>query len=187
MPNTNLNRNSLKEVISNRSSMDVSTCSYNTIIIHNDDGIYSNRDYSNPLKNFKKERPRSYGEKGMQEITEIPDDYLVQSHVLKHLAKEVKIPSNKSDSATRDSGLPGKMDAKENQKHNQLMIEDAQSNKHKSKSHPDLTRLGEIDLITIETLIKQNAYFKQQLSNCLLKVAKTQKVIFFPRLTIICL
>lgn len=30
---------------------------------------------------------------GVQEITEIPDDYLSQSSVLKHLAKEVKVPS----------------------------------------------------------------------------------------------
>lgn len=30
---------------------------------------------------------------GMQEITDIPDDYLNQSSVLKHLAKEVKVPS----------------------------------------------------------------------------------------------
>lgn len=30
---------------------------------------------------------------GVQEITEIPDDYLNQSSVLKHLAKEVKAPS----------------------------------------------------------------------------------------------
>lgn len=30
---------------------------------------------------------------GVQEITEIPDDYLSQSSVLKHLAKEVKAPS----------------------------------------------------------------------------------------------
>ncbi|KAI4460325.1 hypothetical protein MML48_6g00006370 [Holotrichia oblita] len=31
---------------------------------------------------------------GVQEITDIPDDYLNQSSVLKHLAKEVKIPNN---------------------------------------------------------------------------------------------
>lgn len=30
---------------------------------------------------------------GVQEITDIPDDYLSQSSVLKHLAKEVKVPS----------------------------------------------------------------------------------------------
>lgn len=179
--NNNSNRNSLKEVNSNRSSMDVSTCSYNTLIIHNDDSIYSTRDYSSPPPFLKKERPRSYGEKGMQEITEIPDDYLDQSHVLKHLAKEVKIPTSKSDSTTRDSGLSENTESKDNQKYAQWIIEEAQNNKHKSKSQPDLTRLGEIDVDnTIETLMKQNAYLKQQLHNCLLKVSKTQKVnIFF--------
>lgn len=34
-----------------------------------------------------------YCNTGVQEITEIPDDYLSQSSVLKHLAKEVKVPS----------------------------------------------------------------------------------------------
>lgn len=38
---------------------------------------------------------------GVQEITDIPDDYLNQSHVLKHLAKEVKAPTG---SNVRDSG-----------------------------------------------------------------------------------
>lgn len=61
---TNSNRNSLKEANSNRSSMDVSTCSYNTLIIHPDDSIYSivSREYSSPPEMNKKERPRSYGE-----------------------------------------------------------------------------------------------------------------------------
>lgn len=60
--NNNSNRNSLKESNSNRSSMDVSTCSYNTLIIHNDDSMYSNRDYPNQPEIIKKDRPRSYGE-----------------------------------------------------------------------------------------------------------------------------
>lgn len=176
--NNNSNRNSLKEVNSNRSSMDVSTCSYNTLIIHNDDSIYpTNRDYSSPPPFLKKERPRSYGEKGMQEITEIPDDYLDQSHVLKHLAKEVKIPTNKSDSVTRDSGLSENTDTKENQKYTQWIIDEQnQNNKMKSKSQPDLTRLGEVDLDALDALVKENASLKQQLSNCIMKVAKTQKL-----------
>lgn len=72
--NTNTsNRNSLKDTNSNRSSMDVSTCSYNTLIIHPDDQMYSSsmngsRDYSSPSEmvvlsgGVKKDRPRSYGE-----------------------------------------------------------------------------------------------------------------------------
>ncbi|XP_018576467.1 angiomotin-like protein 1 isoform X2 [Anoplophora glabripennis] len=66
-------RSSLRDSLpSNRSSLDVSSSSYNTLIIH------------------------SAGDEpwtGVQEITEIPDDYLSQSSVLKHLAKEVKVPS----------------------------------------------------------------------------------------------
>nr|XP_023014479.1 uncharacterized protein LOC111504207 [Leptinotarsa decemlineata] len=69
-------RSSLRDSLpSNRSSLDVSSSSYNTLIIH------------------------SAGDEpwtGVQEITEIPDDYLSQSSVLKHLAKEVKVPSPNS-------------------------------------------------------------------------------------------
>lgn len=80
------NRNSMKDTNSNRSSMDVSTCSYNTLIIHPDDQLYASsmngsRDYSSPSElggvmntstasssattttlGGKKDRPRSYGE-----------------------------------------------------------------------------------------------------------------------------
>lgn len=76
------NRNSMKDTNSNRSSMDVSTCSYNTLIIHPDDQLYASsmngsRDYSSPSEQVmntstassnmggggnKKDRPRSYGE-----------------------------------------------------------------------------------------------------------------------------
>lgn len=156
-------RNSMKpDSNSNRSSMDVSTCSYNTLIIHPDDHLMyassmtGSRDYSSPAElvmststassthagvgGKKHDRPRSYGEQvrehwkkmcaleiyrghlisiltncnipdyptaqGMQEITEIPDDYLNQSHVLKHLAKEIKCPiQRRRSNAQRDSGV----------------------------------------------------------------------------------
>lgn len=83
---TSSNRNSLKETNSNRSSMDVSQSSYNTLIIH-DEGIYSmNREYSSPPPYMKKDRPRSYGESQppIQELSEIPEKYLSQSHVPNH-------------------------------------------------------------------------------------------------------
>lgn len=146
------NRNSLKENISNRSSMDVSTCSYNsynTLIIHPDDALHG------PMNRFacehqqliqdssaaKKDRPYSYGEQGMQEITEIPDDYLNQSHVLKHLAKEIKIPSNRRMAASREVNS----DEREPPKYEQWMLsvsEESEQNKNKvkSKSQPDLTK-----------------------------------------------
>uniref|UniRef100_A0A1L8E5U3 Putative myosin class ii heavy chain n=1 Tax=Nyssomyia neivai TaxID=330878 RepID=A0A1L8E5U3_9DIPT len=177
------NRNSLKqETNSNRSSMDVSTCSYNTIIIHNDDSLYSlnGRDYPSPPPSIiKKDRPRSYGEQGIQEITQIPDDYLNQSHVLKHLAKEIKIPVNRR-SNTRDSGVSENTDPKDPPKYvnwsgttedNGMAV-----SKVKSKSQPDLTRLTDIDLETIEALMKENSLLKQQLNTCYMKVAKTQKL-----------
>ena len=52
----------------------------------------NNRDFSSPPPYMKKERPRSYGEaQQMAELSEIPEEYLNQSQVLKHLAKEVKV------------------------------------------------------------------------------------------------
>uniref|UniRef100_A0A182INA1 Angiomotin_C domain-containing protein n=1 Tax=Anopheles atroparvus TaxID=41427 RepID=A0A182INA1_ANOAO len=119
------NRNSLKEPNSNRSSMDVSQSSYNTLIIH-DDIMYGSvasagREYASspPPYMMKKERPRSYGESAasatqvapmMQDITEITEEYINQSHVLKHLAKEVKLSRGPAaarghESPARDSGV----------------------------------------------------------------------------------
>lgn len=151
----NANRNSLIDAInSNRSSMDVSTCSYNTLIIHNDENLFGNAasslDGGNNMgasgslgpngsgdKSVKKDRGlRSY-EQGMQEITEIPDDYLNQSHVLKHLAKEIKIPqtiTHKRSSLEANEGIPI---------YKQWIMEEQAgriSNKLKSKSQPELTR-----------------------------------------------
>ncbi|KAI4490209.1 hypothetical protein M0802_010843 [Mischocyttarus mexicanus] len=126
------NRNSLKDnlsnrtsVGSNRSSLDVSTSSYNTLIIHNanDDNSWtpsgrlsgtvrehpdmgyaycdgggkghSNSPTMQAISNIPHEEHlyEQSGGGGCQEITDIPDDYLSQSQVLKHLAKEVKVPS----------------------------------------------------------------------------------------------
>ncbi|XP_044731110.1 angiomotin-like protein 1 isoform X2 [Chrysoperla carnea] len=95
------NRNSLKESLpSNRSSLDVSSSSYNTLIIHSvGEDSWTGRNSLEGNGN------------GVQEITEIPDDYLNQSHVLKHLAKEVKVPlSSNANSPLRDSGVSENID-----------------------------------------------------------------------------
>ncbi|CAH2071728.1 unnamed protein product, partial [Iphiclides podalirius] len=141
---TGSNRNSLKDSVgggnSNRSSLDVSSSSYNTLIIHNQDDSWPPRPtpirehertasevkhsntQSSPYHTLKKSEtgkkpsgiplPKAHKEQavtananyidiggqriytsppdhGVQEITEIPDDFLNQSSVLKHLAKEV--------------------------------------------------------------------------------------------------
>lgn len=144
---SNSNRNSLKDNIhSNRSSMDVSTCSYNTLIIHPDDTLHgpmnrlSSDQYS---QDMKKDRPHSYGEQGMQEITEIPDDYLNQSHVLKHLAKEMKLPSNRQRTPSTRERSTQDGNGKNPPKYEQWMLiteQNEQNNKIRSKSQPDLTK-----------------------------------------------
>ncbi|XP_044262243.1 LOW QUALITY PROTEIN: angiomotin-like protein 2 [Tribolium madens] len=131
------NRSSLRDSLpSNRSSLDVSSSSYNTLIIHSagdepwtgnashvtisphiaitgrnsgvrDGDAYHPHQSSNlydpklsPNQKRSSASPRTsfdgntrIYDTGVQEITEIPDDYLSQSSVLKHLAKEVKVPS----------------------------------------------------------------------------------------------
>jgi hypothetical protein len=205
---SNSNRNSLKEVNSNRSSMDVSQSSYNTLIIH-DESIFSinNRDcsyrnadgwtvqqhfdtagdgdFSSPPPYIKKERPRSYGEsQQLAELSEIPEEYLNQSQVLKHLAKEVKLPNrNRGESNTRDSGLSENTDSREPPKYGHppkygnWAGEPSQNIiKLKSKSQPDLTKMCDIEMEEVEAMVKENNLLKQQLSNCYMKVAKSQKV-----------
>lgn len=142
--------------------MDVSQSSYNTLIIH-DDNNYCEYSSPPPYNSMKKDRPRSYGEQQMQEITEIPEEYLNQSHVLKHLAKEVKLPRNESE--PHNSG--GNMQSQENC---------GGACKLRSKSQPNLTRLGEIDYEDVEALMKENHLLKQQLNIAQIKMAKTQKL-----------
>uniref|UniRef100_A0A6E8WAA8 Angiomotin C-terminal domain-containing protein n=1 Tax=Anopheles coluzzii TaxID=1518534 RepID=A0A6E8WAA8_ANOCL len=203
------NRNSLKEPNSNRSSMDVSQSSYNTLIIHDD--IYSSvassgREYAgSPPPYMKKERPRSYGEAApaappMQDISEINEEYINKSHVLKHLAKEVKLSrattarnsrqqSSSGGSAVSNGGgsdvgeqkmsSHGTGGSKAARRGSEAATGGGSGNsaaKLKSKSQPDLTRMYDIDPEEVEALVKENQVLKQQLNNCYLKVAKSQKL-----------
>lgn len=121
--------------------MDVSTCSYNTLIIHTDDSLYNGNHGGD-----KKDLSMSYDEQGMQEITEIPDDYLNQSHVLKHLAKEMKIPhANRRRTTSRECSSVLNSDSRDPPKYEQWIIDEQNeqannNNKMKSQSQPDLTK-----------------------------------------------
>ncbi|XP_076167152.1 uncharacterized protein LOC143146597 isoform X2 [Ptiloglossa arizonensis] len=199
------NRNSLKDnlsnrtsVGSNRSSLDVSTSSYNTLIIHNanDDNSWvpsgrlsgvvrehgdmgylycdgggkghSNSPTMQSLSNLSHEdhvyEQPSNG--GCQEITDIPDDYLSQSQVLKHLAKEVKVPSY-SKLANNGGNIDVRMRDGDRGKQNDSESEDRPppsymsvllplKNKSRlvgpmekltlSRSQPDLSRIGKPDI-----------------------------------------
>lgn len=73
----------------------------------------------------------------MQEITEIPDDYLNQSHVLKHLAKEMKIPSNRQRTSSRERSI---IDSDKENTPKWVIVSEPSNSKMKSKSQPDLTK-----------------------------------------------
>lgn len=68
----------------------------------------STKDHS--LRNSLESSGSRLYDTGVQEITDIPDDYLSQSSVLKHLAKEVKGPSSNASSNMRDSGVSENVD-----------------------------------------------------------------------------
>lgn len=199
------NRSSLKqgELGSNRSSLDVSTCSYNTLIIHNADESWAGRlsgirdgnnmsennsphhshvqsDPNKPLvlqKGSNSPSPSLSGGKdrtsydgngrllydpGVRDITDIPDDYLNQSQVLKHLAKEVKVPpsslveesvdtinEHKRHSLPRRDNpppeYPGGKFYSESSPSTILMQKFKNGKKektHMSKSQPDLSKVG---------------------------------------------
>ncbi|KAG5677572.1 hypothetical protein PVAND_007321 [Polypedilum vanderplanki] len=197
------NRNSMDH--SNRSSLDVSQSSYSTLIIHDNnesnpglikhDLYFINSSPSPPNYNKKdKSSPRSLGNyaghlstnEGMTPITENEQQYLNQSYVLKHLAKEVKIP-NVIDS-TRDSGVSENNSSHHHQQH--WSSENVSSGRSKSKSQPDLTKLSgdaeshesnnsttnTLNFNDFEQLEVENTKLREQLNNCLMKVAKSQKL-----------
>lgn len=202
------NRNSIDHSQSNRSSLDVSQSSYSTLIIHDNnesqplfsgtnpgfkhDLYFINSSPSPP--NYKKDKStsRSLGTYAghttegttMTPITENEQQYLNQSYVLKHLAKEVKIPTT-LDSSTRDSGV-----SENNSSSNQQNWPDMNTSRSKSKSQPDLTKLNgdaesresnnsatnTLNFNDFEQLEVENNKLRVQLNDCLMKVAKSQKL-----------
>ncbi|KAK0164179.1 hypothetical protein PV328_002837 [Microctonus aethiopoides] len=208
------NRNSLKDnlsnrtsVGSNRSSLDISTSSYNTLIIHNandengwspsgrlsssivrehgDVGYlycesggkgHSNSPTMQSLSSLPHdERFYEQTNSGCQEINDIPDDYLNQSQVLKHLAKEVVKPSYPKIS---NSGNNLELRVRDNERSKQGNINDFNvrlpplsynstllplKSKHRllgptekltlSRSQPDLSRIGKFDMDSYDSPI----------------------------------
>lgn len=211
------NRNSMDHPQSNRSSLDVSQSSYNTLIIHDNNeaqplfsapsnpaglhkhDFFINSSPSPPNYGMKKDKPatRSFGNftshvQGetslMAPITENEQQYLNQSYVLKHLAKEVKMhkPTVVIES-TRDSGVSENNSSSNNQ---HWSNDSNNGGRNKSKSQPDLTKLAESDtqeannnsatntlnFNDFEQLEVENTKLREQLNDCLMKVAKSQKV-----------
>ncbi|KAJ9584719.1 hypothetical protein L9F63_020924 [Diploptera punctata] len=211
---------------SNRSSLDVSSSSYNTLIIHGAgdewqhkrlSGIRDLQDGGTPsyLNNYsgtdggsKDPSARAsfdatsnrHFDPSVREITDIPDDYLNQSQVLKHLAKEVKVVPSNTSSLPIDEG----------ESWQQLKMSHCNVGPDKlslSRSQPDLSRLGSAKSVTpraittsprpkthgredlesqgreiwppaemVEILMQENSCLKSELETCYQKVAKSQKL-----------
>ncbi|CAH0407234.1 unnamed protein product [Chilo suppressalis] len=252
------NRNSLKDSVgggnSNRSSLDVSSSSYNTLIIHNQDDSWPPRPtpirehertsseikhpttQSSPYHTLKKSEvgkkpsgiplPKVHKEQavtatanyidiggqriytsppdhGVQEITEIPDDFLNQSSVLKHLAKEVtQSPSPRGPTppaSPRAPSIPREEAHKPKSKGSKAKLSKEKLNL--SRSQPDLTSVGvravpggsessgwcsggegsleETDdafAAVLDALAAENHTLKRQLADACERVAKTTKL-----------
>uniref|UniRef100_A0A8D9EY02 Angiomotin n=1 Tax=Cacopsylla melanoneura TaxID=428564 RepID=A0A8D9EY02_9HEMI len=183
----------------NRNSLD--SASYNTLIIHEENRLsgagtppgYQMSKVSSPGTSSRKSpastaAASASSERGVREITQIPDDYLSQSQVLKHLAKEVKVVSpGREDSNTSNSS-----------KHYTSLSGLKTSGKKclRSKSQPDLSQLeqsghkGEAGqslgasssrkeqryMQMIERLMQENSGLKLELEACYQRVSKSQKL-----------
>lgn len=123
----------------------------------------------------------------MARISENEQQYLNQSYVLKHLAKEAKMQNvSPVVESTRDSGVS------ENNSNNQHWSNDsATGGRNKSKSQPDLTKLvgnndsqeianssatNTLNFNDFEQLEVENTKLRDQLNESLMKVAKSQKL-----------
>nr|XP_037868797.1 angiomotin-like protein 2 isoform X2 [Bombyx mori]XP_037868798.1 angiomotin-like protein 2 isoform X2 [Bombyx mori]XP_037868799.1 angiomotin-like protein 2 isoform X2 [Bombyx mori] len=251
------NRNSLKDSVggsnSNRSSLDVSSSSYNTLIIHNQDDSWPSRPtpirehersssevkhpatQSSPYHTLKKAEvgkkpsgiplPKSHKEQpvtstanyidiggqriytsppdhGVQEINEIPDDFLNQSSVLKHLAKEVA--QSPTPHGLTPPASPRAPPLREEPRKNKGKASKAKLSKEKlnlSRSQPDLTSVGvravpggsessgwcsggegsleepdDAFAAVLDALAAENQHLKRQLADACERVAKTTKL-----------
>ncbi|XP_026492818.2 angiomotin-like protein 2 isoform X1 [Vanessa tameamea] len=244
------NRNSLKDSVgggnSNRSSLDVSSSSYNTLIIHNQDDSWSSRPtpireherttsevkhsntQSSPYHTLKKSEigkkpsgiplPKMHKEQtvtasanyidvggqriytsppdhGVQEITEIPDDFLNQSSVLKHLAKEVAQSPPPASPRPRAPSKP-----RDERKGKSSKAKLSKEKLNLSRSQPDLTSVGvraapggsessgwcsggegslaepdDAFAAVLDALAAENHQLKRQLADACERVAKTDK------------
>lgn len=195
------NRNSIDH--SNRSSLDVSQSSYSTLIIHDNndtqplfaaptskhDLYFINSSPSPPNYNKSKDKSASrtlvnYSGHNAIPITENEQQYLNQSYVLKHLAKEVRLPN--VIESTRDSGVSENTSNQVN-----WSVDNGTNSRSKSKSQPDLTKLSTdspeghegcnsetntLNFNDFEQLEVENIKLREQLNDCLMKVAKSQKL-----------
>ncbi|XP_008474035.1 uncharacterized protein LOC103511101 [Diaphorina citri] len=191
----------------NRNSLD--SASYNTLIIHEENRLsgagtppgYQISKVSSPVPSSIKSPSvaavaSSSSDSGVREITQIPDDYLSQSQVLKHLAKEVKVVSPGSrDDEVNNAGSSTSSAGKHYQSYS--TTSSGKSKKTRSKSQPDLSQLElahkgdsvpgnslgasssrkeQRCMQMIERLMQENSGLKMELEACYQRVSKSQKL-----------
>lgn len=152
-------------------------------------GVKKEKSLSKPFVNYSTHMQGNEAGMMMTPITENEQQYLNQSYVLKHLAREVRMPSAQPTmESTRDSGVSENNSSSNNQNWSH---DTAGGGKSKSKSQPDLTKLVDnnenqeignnsatntLNFNDFEQLEVENTKLRDQLNDCLMKVAKSQKV-----------
>ncbi|KAK9505663.1 hypothetical protein O3M35_009661 [Rhynocoris fuscipes] len=166
--------------------------SYNTLIIHED--TWNPRLHEEiPPPVYKPKMSHGTAKEALydpsvREITDIPDDYLRQSQVLKHLAKEVKVSSGAESS--------GESETVHNNCSNFKHLSRRQIRSKLSKSQPDLSALSLADRENhllrhtlgntrkdqqrcaqmVDHLMQENNSLKSELESCYHRVAKAHKL-----------
>ncbi|XP_014239249.1 uncharacterized protein LOC106660814 isoform X2 [Cimex lectularius] len=161
---------------------------YNTLIIHEDSWPNRTHDgrpppvYKPKIHNSNNMKDNGSYDLSVREITDIPDDYLRQSQVLKHLAKEVKVSSSAESSGESET----------------VVKQSARSRLRSklSKSQPDLSALSMADRENtllrhtlgntrkdqqrcaqmVDHLMQENNSLKSELESCYHRVAKAHKL-----------
>lgn len=148
---------------------------YNTLIIHDESRIPTRKVQgmnSSNYKNHLQKEQKCVAVQSVREINNIPDDYLSQSQVLKHLAKEVKGSEDKSTGWRNESRM---------------------SMRHLSKSQPDLSRLSNLQYYNfqntmgdsvkeqrcmqmVDLVLQENNNLKLELEHCYQRVKKSLKL-----------
>ncbi|KOB66123.1 putative angiomotin [Operophtera brumata] len=122
---------------------------------------------------------------GVQEINEIPDDFLNQSSVLKHLAAEVAASPPPRGTAPPSPGAPPRDDSRKGKGKSKAKLSKEKLNL--SRSQPDLTsgwwsggegseEPDDAFTAVLDALAAENHLLKRQLADACERIAKTSKL-----------
>lgn len=164
--------------------------SYNTLIIHEDSWSSRSPHERAPPPVYSSHVQHADRDTGVREITDIPDDYLRQSQVLKHLANEVK---RGGESSGGESGGSKQMSVIGSGSRSISIGGNRRVRSKLSKSQPDLSATDRENTLLrhtlgntrkdqqrcaqmVDHLMQENNSLKAELEACYHRVAKAHKL-----------